>query len=381
MKTLTVRQSKPYQIQFGAGLLQQQLSAYVLQHPYHKIVLLTDTTIADLYSDLVKSLKATFSTDTLQITIPAGEQHKSRASKAAIEDQMLQHGCRRDTLLIAVGGGVITDLGGFVAATFCRGIDVIYCPTTLLAMVDASIGGKTAINTELGKNLIGAFYQPKTVIIDTNFLVTLEQDDYLSGLGEVIKYALLFDDMLFQTLESQLPRILDRQPDTLEKIIVRCCELKEQVVARDEFEGSIRALLNFGHTMAHAIEHQKNYQIQHGLAVAIGCYLEMMLADQAGLMTDKSLSNRLLKLLQRLPFSWGKLMAEISLPQLTEAMRFDKKSQSGKVRFIKLTAIAAYKELIEHPLPKQLINDNNIYVSYLALNSQELNQQFLSICQ
>lgn len=286
-----------------------------------------------------------FCVNPILITIAAGEEFKTRETKAEIEDQMLAVGCNRDTLLIAIGGGVITDIGGFVAATFCRGIDVIYCPTTLLAMVDASIGGKTAVNTPCGKNLIGAFYQPKAVVVDISFIKTQSESDYIAGLGEIVKHALLMDEELLVMLEEQLPQILNRDLSLLSVVIQRSCELKARVVANDETEQGLRAILNFGHTFAHALECSANYQLAHGLAVLLGCYFELTCAATAGI-CDEALVARLQRLLGRLPIAWGDLLAGHTIDALIALMGRDKKCLGGAIRFVRLPHIGAYAELM-----------------------------------
>lgn len=212
------------------------------------------------------------------LTFPAGELSKSRRMKNVLEDRLLRRQAGRDTLILALGGGVTGDLAGFVAATLHRGIPLIHLPTSLLAQVDSSIGGKVGINHPLGKNLLGAFYQPAAVFTAISFLKTLPQEEFLNGLAEVIKYALLFDQQLWNLLEEQKEAILNRDLDLLEEVIRACIQWKIRVVEQDEKEAHYRSVLNLGHTVGHAIELLSNYRIKHGFAVAAGLRVAAVLS-------------------------------------------------------------------------------------------------------
>ena len=214
------------------------------------------------------------------LTFPAGEQSKCRAVKVTLEDQLLQQKAGRDTVLIAMGGGVTGDLVGFVAATLHRGIPLIHLPTSLLAMVDSSIGGKTGINHPAGKNLIGSFYQPDSIWADVNFLATLPQEEFLSGMAEVIKYAAIGDDELWERLEKQRTQILQKEQTILTEVISLCAKHKIRITSADEKEAGLRGILNFGHTIGHALENLSEYQILHGFAIATGMVIAARLSNR-----------------------------------------------------------------------------------------------------
>ena len=252
-----------YPIYLGYDIAQKAFDNSLQQQ-----VLICDDNIKKLYAD--DFFKLTW----LSLSIAAGEQSKTREVKLQLEDRLLTSGCSKQTQIVALGGGVITDLVGFLASTYYRGIDLITIPTSLLAMVDASIGGKTAVNTPWGKNLIGHFYAPKSVWIDVGFLKTLPRDEFSNGMAEVIKHAALFDKTYWQFLFKASTSILSMEIDALITMIKRSIELKHQIVKRDPFEKKERALLNFGHTIAHGIEHATDYAIKHGEAVAYGMVLE-----------------------------------------------------------------------------------------------------------
>jgi 3-dehydroquinate synthase len=257
------------------------LTAHLKTHfSKHAIFLVTDTNVATLYGKTAESHLQSLPNWRGMLTFPAGEQSKSRAVKAALEDELLQQKAGRDSMLIAMGGGVTGDLVGYVAATLHRGIPLIHLPTTLLAMVDSSIGGKTGINHPAGKNLIGAFYQPDSIWADVNFLETLPQEEFLSGMAEVIKYAAIGDDVLWDQLEKQRTQILQKERATLTDVISRCAEHKIRITSADEKEAGLRGILNFGHTIGHALENLSDYQILHGFAIAAGMVIAARLSNR-----------------------------------------------------------------------------------------------------
>lgn len=268
--------------------------------------------------------------DFVSIVLRDGEQHKTMLAVNDIIDQLTAAGARRDITLIALGGGVVGDIAGFAAACYMRGVDFIQVPTTLLAQVDSSVGGKTGVNHPAGKNLIGAFYQPKAVLIDTGTLTTLPARELRAGLAEVIKYGAIYDANLFAWLERNMPLLLDRDPTALAKTIRRCCEIKAEIVAEDERETGRRAILNFGHTFGHAIERCQGYgDWLHGEAVAVG----MVLAGQlSGLAEDDQ--SRLVDLIDAagLPTEPPPLDAG----RFLSAMGLDKKAVGKSLRFILL---------------------------------------------
>jgi 3-dehydroquinate synthase len=300
-----------------------------------KIALVTNPTIKKLYGQmLVDSLKeAGFAV--MSIDIPDGEQYKSLDWANAIYTALLINGFDRKSALIAFGGGVIGDLTGFAAATFMRGVPFIQVPTTLLAMVDSSVGGKTGVNHPMGKNMIGSFYQPKKVLMDQNMLKSLPKEELLSGMAEVIKYGVIWDRSLFEYLGNNRDRILSLDPDAVMHVIRRSCEIKADIVSKDEREGGLRAILNYGHTIGHAIETAENYTIRHGYAVAIGMVYAARLAQNAGL-CDASVPDRVERLIAAygLPTNLDDLSRKPAAAELMSIIQIDKKAEGGKVKFI-----------------------------------------------
>jgi 3-dehydroquinate synthase len=270
------------------------------------------------------------------LSLPPGEQTKSESHLASIYDRLVDLQAGRQTLVVAVGGGVIGDVAGFAAATYARGIPLVQAPTTLLAQVDSSVGGKVGINHPRGKNLIGAFYQPLGVFIDTAVLGTLSDRDYRSGLAEVAKYGVILDAEFFEFLEKNIPRLTAREPAVLRQIVARSCALKAMIVEQDEFEQTgLRSVLNYGHTFAHAFETLIGYgQLQHGEAVAIGMICASLLAERLGRI-DAGITERQIALLTALGLPVR--LPEPDRPEpdaILSAMRLDKKSVGGQLRFV-----------------------------------------------
>lgn len=270
--------------------------------------------------------------------LPEGEVYKSIDAVMRIIDTLTLCACGRDTTLIALGGGVVGDITGLAAAIYLRGVNFIQVPTTLLAQVDASVGGKTAVNHERGKNLIGAFHQPQCVISDTQTLRSLDQRQFRAGLAEVIKHALIADALFFDWLEEHMDDLLAQQPEALNHAIRRCCEIKADIVAQDERERGPRALLNLGHTFAHAIECDSAYRWLHGEAVAAGLVLAARLSQQLGQLNVETVE-RIMRLVAAagLPV----LAPEMEPEQWRGWMRMDKKSAAGKLRFVVLQDIGS----------------------------------------
>ena len=273
------------------------------------------------------------------LTIPAGERSKTRRVRDALEDALIRLGADRSTALVALGGGVVGDLAGFVAATFHRGIPHVQVPTTLVGMVDSAIGGKTAINHPQGKNLVGAFHPPAVVYIDVDYLRTLPARALRSGLAEVVKCGVIADPDLFEMLERQAERVLRSDPDLLVRIVESCVRLKARVVSEDPRETGRRIILNFGHTVGHALETLSGYRLTHGEAVAIGLVAEARLAARAGLASG-ALAGRIAALLAR----FG-LPTEIPRRHTPEAIlrvaRRDKKTRQGKIAYALPTRLGA----------------------------------------
>jgi 3-dehydroquinate synthase len=310
--------------------------------------LVTDEHVLDHARAVARALeKAQFHTRTA--VRPAGEGQKSLAAAGELYDHLVDFHADRRTLVAAVGGGVIGDLAGYVAATFNRGLPLLMVPTTLLAMVDSSVGGKVAVNHPRAKNLIGTFHQPVGVWIDTAVLASLPEREYRSGLAEVVKYGVILDAELFTYLETNTPAILQRRPGTVQHIVTRCCRLKADIVERDEREQSgLRAVLNYGHTFAHAFETAAGYgSWLHGEAVAAGMICASRLAEKRGLI-GADVTQRQLRLLEAFglptaPAGWRR-------EELVETMRSDKKALAGKLRFVlprRLGEVAMFDDVPE----------------------------------
>jgi len=337
MQTLTVDLGdRSYPIHIGSGLLEQP--QLILSHlPIKQAAIVTNTTVAPLYLDKLAAGLKQGGVIVSSIILPDGEEFKNWATLNRIFDTLLENRAERKTTLIALGGGVIGDLTGFAAACYQRGVPFIQVPTTLLSQVDSSVGGKTGINHPQGKNMIGAFYQPKVVLADTATLNTLPDRELSAGLAEVIKYGLIGDLPFFEWLEENMDRLLAREPEALAYAIRRSCENKAAVVAADEKEGGIRAYLNLGHTFGHAIEAGMGYGVWlHGEAVAGGTVLAADLSHRLGYLSDEDVG-RIRALLRhaRLPDS----APDLGVDAYLKAMEIDKKVEGGKIRFVLLRRI------------------------------------------
>jgi 3-dehydroquinate synthase len=321
-----------------------------------KVAIITNPTVFSLYgkrvSDSVK--KAGF--DLLVVTIPDGEQYKNLDTLKNIYDELLKFKLDRKSALIALGGGVVGDITGFAASTYMRGIPCIQVPTTLLSQVDSSVGGKTGVDHEFGKNMIGTFWQPGLVWIDVETLITLPKRELLAGLAEVIKYGIIYDERLFEFLEVNKEKILNLDTDALTYIIRRSCEIKADVVSKDEREAGLRSILNYGHTIGHAIETVTGYtRFLHGEAVAIGMYLEARLSQTLNLI-DKDQVFRIKAVID----SYGlpsEMEADIAINGILSSMQLDKKAVAGKLKFIlpeKIGRVKIYKEATEKSIRESL---------------------------
>ena len=334
MRTLSVNLADHgYPIHIGAGLLDspQLMPDGVLKN---KAVVITNSTIAPLYLRRVVAMVESAGAQCISITLPDGEAYKSWETLNHIFDELLANRCERKTPLIALGGGVIGDLTGFAAATYQRGVPFIQVPTTLLAQVDSSVGGKTAINHPLGKNMIGAFYQPRAVIADMDTLRTLPPRELAAGIAEVVKYGFIRDPEFLDWLEHNVERLSALEPEALAYAVERSCQNKAEVVAKDERETGDRALLNFGHTFGHAIEAGMGYgEWLHGEAVGAGMVMAARFSEKLGLI-NKTDVQRVVDILARakLPLQAPDLGAERYL----ELMGHDKKVEGGKIKFILL---------------------------------------------
>ena len=343
---------RSYPIHIGAGLLAQP----ALYRPHlsgGRAAVVTSRAIADLYLERVREALAAAGASVVEILVEEGEQAKSWQSVDAISDALLAARCGRDSLLVALGGGVIGDVAGFTAAVYQRGMPFLQIPTTLLAQVDSAVGGKTAINHSRGKNMIGAFYQPLAVIADVEVLDTLPERELRAGLAEVIKYGLALDRPFTEWLEVHLDQLLARHRPALVHAIRRCCELKAQVVAADEREAGRRALLNFGHTFGHAIEASMGFGAWlHGEGVAAGMVMAAELSLRLGLIGPADVA-RVRALVGRagLPIQGPKVPAA----SLMQSMAVDKKAERGQIRFVVLEAIGSAR--LENQVPSALVRE------------------------
>lgn len=353
---------RSYPILIGEGCLDAPLS-YLPYIAGEQVCIVTNDTVAPLY--LARVQHALEGKKVTVVILPDGEAHKHFGTLNLIFDHLLSEKHNRKTTLIALGGGVVGDMTGFAAATYQRGVDFIQVPTTLLSQVDSSVGGKTGINHPLGKNMIGAFYQPKAVIIDTQVLSTLPQREVSAGMAEVIKYGLLGDADFLDWLEINMASLMDLEPSVLAYAIFRSCENKARIVAQDEREGGVRALLNLGHTFGHAIETQLGYgRWLHGEAVGAGMAIAAAVSHRAGWLSDVDLA-RVQTLLEaaHLPTA---APAGMTVDQFIEHMAVDKKVLDGRLRFVLLkqlgqafttseVPVALVREVLKESIAKGLV--------------------------
>ncbi|MBA4141675.1 MAG: 3-dehydroquinate synthase [Nitrosospira sp.] len=341
MKTITVSLARvpgerSYPIHIGEGVLSRP--GLMLEYlPQKRVVIVSNTTVAPLYLEKLGSALESHGVAPVPIILPDGEEYKNWQTLNLIFDALLTHRCERSTPIIALGGGVVGDLAGFAAATYLRGVPFIQVPTTLLAQVDSSVGGKTGINHPLGKNMIGAFYQPRVVLADTEALDTLPERQLRAGIAEIIKYGLIRDPIFLEWIESNMPALLARDAGILMQAIQRSCMNKAEVVEADERESGVRALLNLGHTFGHAIENGMGYGVWlHGEAVAAGTVLAAELSRRMGMITQADV--------ERIVNLYRQAGLPVAAPNLGTAkylrlMGLDKKVEGGKLRFVLLECI------------------------------------------
>jgi 3-dehydroquinate synthase len=337
MQTLSVGLGeRSYPIHIGSGLLDQAelLQAHV---PRKRVAIVTNTTVAPLYLEKLQHTLQSIGIGSVTVILPDGEEYKNFETLNLIYDALLNNRCERSTPRIALGGGVIGDMTGYAAATYLRGVPFIQIPTTLLAQVDSSVGGKTGINHPLGKNMIGAFYQPQVVLADTDTLNTLPDSELSAGLAEVIKYGLIRDLPFLEWLEQNIEKLLARDTAALQYAIAHSCQNKADVVAADERESGERALLNLGHTFGHAIESGMGYgNWLHGEGVAAGTVMAADLSQRLGWISTQDVA-RIRKLLERarLPV----VAPDLGADKYLEFMGLDKKVEGGKMRFVLLKQV------------------------------------------
>ncbi|OGT15962.1 MAG: 3-dehydroquinate synthase [Gallionellales bacterium RIFOXYB12_FULL_54_9] len=351
MQTLTVGLGdRSYPIHIGTGLLARAelLKAHL---PKGRVAIVTNTTVAPLYLDKLQETLGQLGVSSVTVILNDGEVYKTSETLNLIYDALLTHRCERSTPLIALGGGVIGDMTGFAAACYLRGVPFIQIPTTLLSQVDSSVGGKTGINHPLGKNMIGAFYQPQLVLADIFTLNTLPDKELSAGLAEVIKYGLIRDLPFLEWLEQNMDKLLARDPEALQYAVFRSCQNKAEVVAADEREGGERALLNLGHTFGHAIESGMGYgNWLHGEAVAAGTIMAADLSQRLGWIGTADVERvRTLFVRANLPV----ISPDLGVEKYLEFMGHDKKVEGGKLRFVLLKQIG--HAVIEGNVPPALL--------------------------
>ena len=329
---------RSYPIAIGPGLLSDP-AALARHIGGNKVAIVTNTTVAPLYLDKVAAPLRAAGREVVEIVLPDGEEHKHWGSLMSVFDALLANKCDRKTTLVALGGGVIGDLTGFAAASYMRGVPFVQIPTTLLAQVDSSVGGKTGINHPLGKNMIGAFYQPRAVLADTSTLSTLPDRELSAGLAEVIKHGAILDAAFFDWIEANIKALVAREPAALAHAIARSCEIKADVVRKDEREGGLRAVLNFGHTFGHAIEAGLGYgEWLHGEAVGCGMVMAADLSHRLGLI-DAAALERLRALVQAAGLPT--VAPDLGIERWIELMEVDKKNEGGAIKFILLKPLGS----------------------------------------
>ena len=326
-----------YEIEIGSGILHAQ--AHFLKPLGSRFAIITDDTIAPLYGVQLQQYLASAGLEVHLFSFPCGEPYKTRDTKELLENQLFEKGLGRDTCVIALGGGVVTDLAGYLAATYCRGVPLVMIPTSLLGMVDASIGGKTGVNVPYGKNMLGCIYPPKKVIVDLTTLKSLSKSELANGVVEMIKHGLIADYSLFEDLEKHPDQLVALDPSVLQRVIFASCRIKKEIVEQDEKERGKRHLLNFGHTIGHVLERLTHYSLSHGEAVAIGLLVESYLSLKQGAL-DQTAFARIKRILVQYGLSL-QLPARFPIQNLLEAMALDKKSLRGQPRFVMIDAIGS----------------------------------------
>jgi 3-dehydroquinate synthase len=325
-----------YEVRVGEELL-ERVGLWLREKEYSdKAVIITDTTVGKLYADVLEGSLKTADFKVTLLQLPVGEEQKSLETATGLYDKLMDAYVERTTPVLALGGGVIGDLAGFVAATYLRGLPLVQVPTTLLAMVDSSIGGKTAVDRGNLKNIIGTFYQPRLVVADIGTLNTLPENELANGLAEVIKSAAIRNDNLFKFLEINIDKARELHPEVIEDMVLETARIKAEIVEKDEKEEGLREILNYGHTIGHAIEAVSGFELKHGQAVAIGMIAAARISSLMGILEESEVA-RLEVLIRRagLPVA----MSGLDKEKVMEAMQHDKKVRQNKIRFVLLKSI------------------------------------------
>ncbi|HEY1718359.1 MAG TPA: 3-dehydroquinate synthase [Verrucomicrobiae bacterium] len=326
--------NRSYSIKIAPCLLKQLGRECACLKLGDRCAIITDSNVGRKFAKPVYESLVKVGFEPVLITVPAGEKSKRISVVENCCDQLAAHRLERKSFIVALGGGVVGDLAGFVAATYLRGIPFVQIPTTLLAQVDSSVGGKTGVNLRAGKNLVGAFYQPRLVLCDLETLKTLPEREFRAGLAEVIKYGIIFDAKLFAQLERDLSKILKREEKILAPIIARCCEIKAEIVSQDETENGLRAILNFGHTIGHAIENSSGYgKFLHGEAISIGQVAAAKLSQKVLGLPQRDVG-RIENLFKRAGLPTAIKLNSARHKKLFVAMKLDKKVSGGEIKFV-----------------------------------------------
>lgn len=334
METIFVNLAeRTYKIIIGYDFM-EKISDEINQFNFSpKTAIISNPNVFSLYGEKIFNSIKEIGLEPVSIIIPDGEEYKNLDTLKNIYTELLKARLDRRSSIIALGGGVVGDIAGFAASTYMRGISYIQVPTTLLAQVDSSVGGKTGVDHELGKNMIGTFYQPRLVYIDVSTLSTLPKNQLLAGLAEVIKYGVIYDDKLFSFLENNIDPIMNLDSSALTHIIKRSCEIKADIVSRDERESGLRSILNYGHTIGHAIETITRYKrFLHGEAIAIGMCIEAEFSNRLGILDNKDL-DRIKNLIKRYGLP-SEIPNDLNISSLCIAIKLDKKAIAGDLRFI-----------------------------------------------
>lgn len=346
---------RSYPIYIGDRMLHGFVEKYEEKFDHAKAAIITNSTVWDLYGSFITESLQTEAVEYELILVRDGEAAKSLSVAERIYGDLIKKGFERKDVIIALGGGVVGDLAGFIAATYERGVPFVQIPTTLLAQVDSSVGGKVAVNHPLGKNMIGAFYQPSFVYIDVSTLKTLSERDYSGGLAEVIKYAFLKGDPLLRTLQEKQLEILNKKMDVLSEIVATCCSIKGEIVEKDERDAGIRAILNYGHTLGHAIESTTKYDYTHGQAVAVGMVFAARLSQRLGMLDEEAVElHRRLISIYGLPIS----IKSADPDELIRVMERDKKRSAGGHVFVLLDGVGnPVVKRVEEDMLRSVLND------------------------
>ena len=325
---------RSYSIRIGRNLLSRLGAECQRLELGKRCAIISDRNVAPRYATVARRALSAAGFESVLVTVPAGEPAKSLANVHSCYNQLAAHRLERKSFVVALGGGVVGDLAGFVAATYLRGVAFVQVPTTLLAQVDSSVGGKVGVNLEAGKNLVGAFYQPRLVVCDLDTLGSLPDREFRAGLAEVIKYGIIYDAALFKRLERDLPRLLRRDAKTLADVIARCCAIKAEIVGQDETENGLRAILNFGHTIGHALETISSYgKFLHGEAISIGQVATARISAKLTALPEHDVT-RIARLFERAGLPTHTRLKSTQLARLLDAMKLDKKVSDGEIRFV-----------------------------------------------